>query len=251
MASVVYAIVFSGQVVEGFQPISVKAHMAKMLKADADKMKVLFSGKPVVLKRTPDKELAIKYGSALKKVGADVKVKAIKQEAPATPPKTGADATPAGVPAAPTAADTGELTLAPANTGVLVEPKPAPPPPQIDLSGIQLAANDDSPLAPPREQPSLDIDLSEYSIGEMDGSPLVEPSGEQAPKVEAPDFGLDEPGAVLDTIKEEKELVNPDISGLSLAAEGGNLVDESEKPKAPPPRVPDTSNIHLVPNFDT
>lgn len=232
MTSVVYAIVFSGQVVEGFQPISVKAHMAKMLKADVDKMQTLFSGKQVVLKRTPDKQQAIKYGSALKKVGADVKIKAIKVAQKAAP------------------AAEGELSLAPME-GYIVEPKPAPPAPQIDVSGLQLAVDEDSPLAPPREQPSIDLDLSEYTITEMDGSPLMEPSAKEVPKVEAPDFGLDEPGAVLETIQEEKELLNPDVSSLSLAEVGTNLVEEHDKPQTPPPAVPDTSNIHLVPNFDT
>ena len=40
-----YVVVFNGEVLEGFQPVSVKAHMAKMLKADATKMTALFSGK--------------------------------------------------------------------------------------------------------------------------------------------------------------------------------------------------------------
>ena len=99
MSSIIYAIVFSGEVVEGFQIISVKAHLAKMLKADVQKMTTLFSGKQVVLKRTTSKEEAIKYGTALKKVGANVRVKAIKVE---TPP--------------PTAQDASGLSLAP-NTG--------------------------------------------------------------------------------------------------------------------------------------
>jgi hypothetical protein len=86
MTSVTYAIVFSGDIVEGFQLITVKAHMAKLLNADAVKMQTLFSGKPVVMKRTADKAEAAKYGSALKKIGADVKVRIIKptETAPTT-----------------------------------------------------------------------------------------------------------------------------------------------------------------------
>lgn len=38
MGNVLYAIVFKGEIIEGFKPISVKAHMAKLLKADVDKM---------------------------------------------------------------------------------------------------------------------------------------------------------------------------------------------------------------------
>jgi len=79
---------------------------------------------------------------------------------------------------------------------------------------------------------------------------LVEPSSEPVPRVEAPDFGLDEPGAVLDTIKEDKELVNPDISGLTLAEPGSDLLTPDDRPQEPPPQSPDTSNIQLEPSGD-
>ncbi|XOV89914.1 MAG: hypothetical protein ACFHX7_08500 [Pseudomonadota bacterium] len=233
MSSVIYAIVFSGEIVEGFQKISVKAHMAKMLKADVEKMATLFSGKQVVLKRTNDKQEALKYGSALKKVGADVKIKAIKSEAPLAAK-------------APATTETGGLTLAP-NEGYLVEPKPAPPPPAVNISSLSLADNNDLPLAPPRQQPEVHLDLSGLSVSENDGSPLVEPVERPVPKVEAPDFGLDEPGAVLETLQEKKVLLNPDTSALSIAAAGADLLDEKDRKPAPPPRVPDVSNIQLAP----
>ena len=38
MGNVIYAIAFKGEIVEGFKPISVEAHIAKLLKADVDKM---------------------------------------------------------------------------------------------------------------------------------------------------------------------------------------------------------------------
>lgn len=251
MSDVVYAIVFSGGLVEGFQPISVKAHMAKLLKADADKMATLFSGKQIVLKRTPDKQQAIKYGQALKKIGADVKIKAIKGAAPAkTTPAAAAPKAAASAEPAVAAPDTSSLSLAP-NEGNIVEPKPDAPAPQIDLSGIQLAENDDSPLAAPKPEEHVEIDLSEYSVSENDGAPLVEPSKEEVPKVDAPDFGLDEPGAVLETLKEEVEELHPDTSGMSLAMTGSDLLEPEEKDQGPPPQAPDTSKIHLVPNFDT
>jgi hypothetical protein len=235
MSGVVYAIVFSGGVVDGFQVFSVKAHLSKMLKADADKMAALFSGKPVVLKRTADKQEAIKYGTALKKIGADVRIKAVKQQAEAAKPA-----------ARPDAATAGGLSLAKME-GNIVEPKPPAPAPQIDLSGFQLAENDGSPIIEPSQVIELDIDLSAYTVSENDGSPLVEPANAPVPEVEAPDFGLDEPGAVLETLKEHKEEVHPDISNLTLAEPGSNLVDASDKPVVQPPRVPDTSSIQLAP----
>ncbi|MEX0944002.1 MAG: hypothetical protein WD002_15840 [Pseudomonadales bacterium] len=240
MSGVVYAIVFTGGIVDGFQLFSVKAHLSKMLKADADKMATLFSGKPVVLKRTADKQEAIRYGTALKKIGADVKIKAVKQQAQAARPA-------AGKPGTAPAADTSGLSLAKME-GNIVEPRPPVPAPQIDLSAFQLAENDGSPLIQPSTDfIELDIDLSGYTVSENDGSPLVEPDNTPVPEVEAPDFGLDEPGAVLETLKEEKQEVHPDVSNLSLAEVGSNLVDETDKPLVQPPKLPDTSSIQLAP----
>ena len=255
-----YVVVFNGEVLEGFQPVSVKAHMAKMLKADATKMTAMFSGKSVVLKRTPDKEIAAKYGKALKKVGADVKVRIIKVPAaqaaarPATPSGTGAPVAQRPAPQTQSASTTpavpaGNLSLAP-NEGNLFEPLPVPEPVEVDISSIRLASTfDDSPLAPPREVQPVQVDLSNLSVATPDDTPLAAPRPEPA-KVEAPDFGLDEPGAVLETLREEKEPVNPDISGLSLAFPGTELLNPDEKPKGPPPVQPDISKLHLEANFD-
>ena len=254
MAETTYAIVFSGEIVEGFQAISVKAHLAKMLKASPEKMKVLFSGKPIVLKRTADKAEAAKYGGALKKVGANVKVKIIKGDAAApaankTPAvtETAANPAPPAQPqekAATPSLDTSALSLAP-NSGNIVDPAPEVTAPDLDLSGISLAENDGSPLIEPSEEVVVDIDVSAISVAENDGAPLVEPSA-PVPKVDAPDFGLDAPGAVLETLKEEVEELNPDTSGMSLAFPGSDLLNPEEKDQGPPPVAPDTSKLSVV-----
>ncbi|MGB0693941.1 MAG: hypothetical protein ACPGPD_14565, partial [Pseudomonadales bacterium] len=85
MSTETYAIVFKGEIVEGFEAAAVQAQLAKLLKLDPAKAKALFSGKPIVLKKTADKAEAAKYGKALKKVGADVKLRIVKAEAPAEP----------------------------------------------------------------------------------------------------------------------------------------------------------------------
>ncbi|MEK9870933.1 MAG: hypothetical protein VW831_14480, partial [Gammaproteobacteria bacterium] len=85
MSTETYAIVFKGEIVEGFEAAAVQAQLAKLLKLDPAKAKALFSGKPIVLKKTADKAEAAKYGKALKKVGADVKLRIVKTEAPAEP----------------------------------------------------------------------------------------------------------------------------------------------------------------------
>ncbi len=263
MSSVIYAIVFKGEVIEGFKPISVKAHMAKLLRADGDKMKTLFSGKQIVIKRTADKQQAAKYGGALKKIGADVKVRIIKSDAPpaqkAAQPDQKAPAQKAPRPAKKEPAqhtaektatvDTSGISLAP-NEGYIIEPSTPPPAPDVDIGSISISENDGTPLVEATEQERADLDLSEYSIRENDGSLLVEPSDEEAPVIEVPDFGLDEPGAVLETLPDEREVLNPNTMGMTLATAGSDMLESEERDQEPVPEAPDTSAINLVPNFD-
>ena len=254
MTPVTYAIVFSGEIVEGFQIISVKAHLAKLLKADAEKINLLFSGKAIVLKKTQDKTEAARYGLALKKVGANVRVKIIKSKpaqtaAPSAAPKAPIAAPRAPVAAAPKAKTPTDFSLAP-NVGNLFEAHEEVAAPDLDLSGITLGENDGSLIVEPKVYETADIDLSEYSVSENDGSPLMEAAPE-VEKVEAPDFGLDVPGATLETLKEDVELLNPDTSGMSLAFPGTDILNPEEKDHGPPPEAPDTSSISLVPDRAT
>ena len=248
MSGETYAIVFNGGIVEGFTADTVKAQLAKLLKTDAKKTAALFSGKQIILKKTTDRAEAAKYGKALKKVGADVKVRIIK--ASAAP--TGADVKPAPAvtPTGPEtpAIDTAGMSLAP-NEGDLFDPVPSAVTPEIDLSSFSVAENDDRPLVEPSKEVVVDLDLSEFSVKDNDGTALVEHEDEAIPVVAVPDFGLDEPGAVLETLQEEKELLNPNTMGMTLAMAGAELL-EDEPPPPPPPGAPDTSKINLVPNFD-
>lgn len=321
MPEVVYAIVFKGEVLPEFQVVSVKAHLAKMLRADAAMMAKLFAGNAVVLKRTKDKAEAMKYGQALKKVGANVSIRAIKgdaktaapapaakaaapaakpnpfltPEAPPPPAKpnpflTAEDQPPAKpnpflsaedqpvaakpnpfltneAPAKPNpflATDNGPARKAPflatpeereadatfslrENSGNLFEPAPEVERVVVDVSNIETIENWDEPLAPPKEVTAVQVDISGLAISEPDDTPLGIPTPE-VPRVEAPDFGLDEPGAMLDTIKVEVEPVNPDTSSLSLAAAGSDLLEDEEKDHKPVPPPPDVSSISLAPN---
>ena len=249
MSGETYAIVFNGGIVEGFAADTVKAQLAKLLKTDSKKTAALFSGKQIVLKKTTDRAEAAKYGKALKKVGADVKIRIIKTGATAALTK------PAAAPAAETppepeapVIDTSGISLAP-NEGDLFDPVPRTVIPEIDLSSFSVAENDGSPLVEPSAEVVVELDLSEFSVKDNDGTALVEHEDEAIPPIEVPDFGLDEPGAVLETLQEEKELLNPNTTGMTLAMAGAELL-EDEPPPPPPPGAPDTSKINLVPNFD-
>ncbi len=252
MSGETYGIVFQGEIVDGFAPETVKAQLAKLLKVDAKKAAVLFSGKQIILKKTKDKTAAAKYGKALKKVGADVKIRIIKADTAAAPAPPKASAAPvfqqakAPEPEAPDI-DTSDMTLAP-NEGDLFNPAPEVTAAEIDLSSFSVAENNDSPLVEPSEEIVLDLDLSEFSVKDNDGTALVEHQTKDIPEVDVPDFGLAEPGAVLETLKEEKVLLNPNTMGMTIAMAGAGLPED--EPPSPPPGAPDTRKINRVPNFD-
>ncbi len=240
MASVVYAIIFKGEILEGFESFSVKAHLAKMLKADHEKMATLFSGKQIVLKRTEEKQQALKYGSALKKAGADIKIRVIKsaEKAPAPPQTASADST-----------DGDSLTLR-ANEGNIFDAEPAQVVPDVDTSGLSMKEVGEGLLAEPAEEMTLDLDLSDISMAEVGEGTLGEPK-EEVEEVEAPDFGMDEPGAMLETLKEEVELLDPDTSALSMAEAGSDLLNPEDRDQGPEPEAPDTSSIQFETNPDS
>ena len=248
MDAITYAVVFSGGVMEGFAPVSVKAHIAKMLKVDAAKMANLFSGKPVVIKRTPDKTEALRYGHALRKIGADVSIKVLKS-VPAKP--AASDAAPASAPQRQNSLTNTfpEFSLAP-NDGNLFDPAPARDPVQVDTSKIALAENEHSPLAPPRKQTPVNVDISGLSVLENDGSPLV-PAANAVAKLPAPNFEIDEPGTILDTSQDDRPKISPDTSGLSLAFPGSDLLNSEERKPEQARVKPDISRLKLVARFDT
>jgi len=228
MDSVTYAIVFNGDLVDGFELDSVKSQLTKLLHADPSKIEKLFSGKNVVIKRTANKDEAIKYGTVLRRAGADVKVKVIK---PAQSPPHKKERA---------------LDLAP-NQGYLFDAMPPAEDPHLDLSEYSLAANDGTPLIPEKHYERADINLAALSVAENDGRPLAEPK-QVIEKVIAPNFGLDVVGATLETLKETVELLNPDTSALSIAATGADILSETDKHQGPEPIQPDTSKISLLVN---
>ena len=78
-----YEIVFSGQLVPGAQPDLVKANLAKLFQADAQRIALLFSGRRLVLKNNLDDAAAEKYRSTLERAGAMAQVVSMVQVAEA------------------------------------------------------------------------------------------------------------------------------------------------------------------------
>ena len=282
MSGEIYAIVFKGAIVEGFTADAVKSQLAKLLKTDIEKTAALFSGKQIVLKKTTDRAEATRYGKALRKVGADVGIRVVKAASRNTghvPAFHTADQPPtqqltaealssevsvselpesertASKSAASERAvsevpvvDTSGITLA-LNEGDLFDPVPKVASPEIDLSRLSVAENDGTPLVEPADPIVITMDLSEFSIKDNDGTALVEHPDQHISKVAVPDFSLDAPGALLETLPKEKARLHPSTTGITLAIAGAALL-ANESPQPPAPAAPDTSNINLAPNID-
>lgn len=144
--------------------------------------------------------------------------------------------------------DTSGITLA-LNEGDLFDPVPKVASPEIDLSRLSVAENDGTPLVEPADPIVITMDLSEFSIKDNDGTALVEHPDQHISKVVVPDFSLDAPGALLETLPKEKARLHPSTTGITLAIAGAALL-ANEPPQPPAPAAPDTSNINLAPNID-
>ncbi|MCY1279869.1 hypothetical protein D9M68_521180 [compost metagenome] len=147
-----YEIAFSGQLVPGADPELVRANLAKLFQADAQRIAVLFSGRRIVIKNSLDGATAEKYRAAMERAGARAEVAAMAveiEEVELAPPPT-AEPAPAAAPgrlqvaprdeymAAFSDVDAPDFGIAP--LGADLQDAPAEPvPPQVDLSQFSLA----------------------------------------------------------------------------------------------------------------
>jgi hypothetical protein len=158
-----YEIAFSGQLVPGAQLDQVKANMAKLFQADAQRIALLFSGRRLVIKNNLDEAAAEKYRATIERAGAlvevcnmDVEIEEVELAPP--PPYEPPAPVAAPVAAASSAGSPKPLVVAPrdeymaafsdveapdfgiAPVGVdLQDEKPEPVAPKVDLSQFSLA----------------------------------------------------------------------------------------------------------------
>ncbi|GIZ11057.1 hypothetical protein [Pseudomonas sp. NCCP-436] len=150
-----YEIAFSGELVPGAQPETVKANLARLFQADAQRIAMLFSGRRVVIKSNLDEAAAEKYRATLERAGARVAVVNLDppvEEIELAPPPA-APATPAVVPTPPAAlkvvprdeymaafseVQAPDFGIAPVGSD-LQDARSEVPPPMLDLSGLSLA----------------------------------------------------------------------------------------------------------------
>jgi hypothetical protein len=85
-----YNLIFQGSIADGYRPDQVKRNLAKLLKADENKVESLFTKGSVVLKKDLNHESAVKYRDALLKAGAVCNIKSAAGSGGALPVETAA-----------------------------------------------------------------------------------------------------------------------------------------------------------------
>tara|TARA_Y100001951_G_C11296919_1_gene276348 strand:- start:5473 stop:6027 length:555 start_codon:yes stop_codon:yes gene_type:complete len=179
-----YEIAFSGQLVPGAQLELVKANMAKLFQADAQRIAQLFSGRRIVIKNNLDAAAAEKYRSTLERAGARVEV--IDMDMPIE-----------------------EVELAP--------PPPAEPAPAaaaasggVTAGRLQVAPRDEY-MAAFSEVDAPDFGIAPVGADLQDAKPDAE-----APRVDLSQFSLAPVGSDMGQAKADAAAPPPDTSHLKL-----------------------------------
>ncbi|WP_317930626.1 hypothetical protein [Halioxenophilus sp. WMMB6] len=194
MSEQVYEIVFRGDIVIG-QPIDqVKLRVGQMFKLGPAQVDKLFSGKSVVLKRGLSQEQAAKFRAAFQKAGAVVSVVASAARSEAG--KVSPER---------------KLSVAPAGASVI-------------------------PRSAAKEQPTTAVpNLDHMSLRPQSGDLLDDSERAKAPvaAVQAGEWGLAEPGALLETLADETIPLPIMEADWDVAEAGADLVEPSAPAVAP------------------
>jgi hypothetical protein len=239
-----FDLVFSGELVSGFDLTQVKKNIQALFRIDETKVEVLFSGKAIPLRKGLDADSANKYRVAMKKAGARVDVVLSRDPPPA------AAAKPAFQPASaaqPVAGNTAKQASG-FTTALGAQPVSAPTPRRpIQAPDFGIAAAGISLLRPEEriEVESVDVDVSHLSVVPQLGNLLTQGESERPPGiiVTIPELDLAEVGSdlLLPEERQNQEPVVVDISGLSLGKPGERLAPPSPRP----PPAPNVDHIKL------
>ena len=239
-----YRLVFRGEVIEGQHPAVVRKRLAMALKLDDERVRSLFTGNPVVIRKSVDQETATRFQSVFKKAGARLRVLPIdaadtpESEGPAVP------ATSASTDDVASGGGPEEWIVLPAGSFVL-EPDEREPfvPRVIDTSHFALVKMK-AFAAAEVERERQEIKAPEYEVlpagarmsDECATTPVLTPVVE---------FELAEVGAFLGSEIEEMEVALPANPDFDLAEPGALILDA---PRRPTPMVPDTSHLSVMDN---
>lgn len=238
-----YDIFFRGEALEGAPLATVKAHFAKLFKADDAKLAHLFSGKVIALKKQLSKEDALKYQQLFKKAGAKIYIKA-SQAQTATKPQASSPKPTTAKPEVATPTQAAAMSILPAGSDVLSdEEKPHIEAVNVDISGISLG-DDNTPLETPKTETSQAPDVSHLSTAEVGADMQDAYSNTEELEISLEHLNLAESGADMQDSYEEKAELNIDLSHLDVAEAGSDIPHIESKEEAV---NPDISGLKLEP----
>lgn len=242
MDAPLYDVYLTGKLTDGTAPDAAAQRLAALFKSTPEIMGGMLTGKPHLLKRGVDKNTALKYREALLKAGIEV---AFRSQA-GSRPSSAVSTAPAAPQSAGATHESDALTLAPAGSELL-QPgeRQAPAAVAIDTSQLQLAPP--GPLSSGARAEIAAPDTSHLSLAAAGGDLLHDDEKPMPPLavVDSGNFTLAEVGAPIETLQENAAPLNPDTSGLSLAAAGADLLTAAERSR-PAPAPPDTDHIRLA-----
>ncbi|MCP5144334.1 MAG: hypothetical protein H6978_05885 [Gammaproteobacteria bacterium] len=199
MSNTRFDIVFTGEISAGVPADTVKANLARLFNANAERIAQMFTGNEVTIKKGVDENTAKAYLAALQKAGAVALIRPQSTPAPAT-----SAAPTAAAPTAPAQEPTAQTTSS-SDAGRTAQP-PQPISATLAEPGVILVE--------PVTQTKPEFATDHLSLAEP-GVTLVEPATVAAPEYDLGALTLAEPGVTL----VEPRPVPPariDISALSL-----------------------------------
>lgn len=206
-----YQLVFSGELLKGQHRGVVKRRLRESLKLSEAQVEKLFTGEPVVVKRSVDETTAEKYQEMFKKAGGQLQIVAVEDA-------------------------TDSAQSAPA--------KEAAPPESDDAP--EEATAEDAPEEATEESAPPVTDTDETHVPDSDvanvGAAMADETEEAPAEVPDPDFEVAEVGS--DMLVEPAVVVAPEINvDFDVAEVGADIGDRDDRP---PPPAPDVSHIKLV-----
>lgn len=243
-----YDIYFTGQLVEGTNIETAKINAAKLFKSTPENMAKLFTGKPQALKRGIDKATTLKYKAAFHQAGLLVSIRAqqTNTEAPSTTEPEIKTSTPASPAVNNTDSTKDNWSLAAVGSNVLsADERATPITSDIDTSTIKMVSTFIEPEAVPTAEPPPAPNTNHISVAQTGEDLLVE-----KPEIIPPlPLNLDAitlapTGSDLEQIQDSSIPLSPDISALSIAETGVDLLEGQVK--LAPPSAPDTTHISIA-----
>lgn len=242
-----FNVVFAGEIARGSDPVAVKANIARLFKANDAMIEKLFSGQRIAVKKAVDQATAMKYRAVMKQAGAIASIEEANEQGRP-------QAVPPAAPTAPPAVVTASAAVT-APPPASAAPAAAKPPTMADrLAALAAEHAQSNALKPRADAPPPPADVAQAGSWRLfpAGSLLVEIKSMPAPMLpNISGITLANPGAELLKDEERRQLAPapvavPDISAINLAPVGGDLLKTEEKLSVTPVQV-DVSALSMAP----